>query len=296
MTSWLLALAIVSATSETARATSCAETLAARFAKFTQTRMKLMARCHDLVLSGHTSGACPDSRTAAALDKARTKLHQLIDKRCGGDDETCGTGADDVDLASVGWGVSRCPNVRHGACNGPIHHCGDVADCLACIGETSTDEAVALPYDDLEPHPLTSEVARCQATIGRSVARYFDAMTSAFASCEQRDLDDEVAGTCPDSQKAVPRLVRAGEKLVNRICGACGSGNDLCGGDDIPPDWIGFPSSCPDVTPPGGTTCSHPIDNLVDLIGCVQCVTDYHVRCLDPLAVPSLQSYPAQCR
>jgi hypothetical protein len=271
-------------------------TLAARFAKFTQTRMKLMARCRDQVLAGHTSGSCPDSRTAEQLENARTKLRQLIDKRCGGADETCGTGGDDTDLASVGWDVGQCPNVRDGACTNTINHCGDVAECLTCIGETSADVAIALPYDDLEPNPITSEVERCQATIGRSLARYFDATTGAYANCEQRDLDDKVAGTCPDTQKAVPRLVRAGEKLVNRICIACGSGDDLCGGDDIPPDWIGFPSSCPAVTPPGGTSCGHPINNLIDLITCVQCVGDYHVRCLDPLAVPSLQSYPAQCR
>ncbi len=292
----LFALALTSAPLATAHAVTCADTLAARFAKFTQTRMKLMARCRDLVLAGHTAAPCPDSRTAAALEKARAKFRSIVDKQCGGDDATCGTGGDDTDLASIGWNVSHCPNVRDGSCSNAISHCGDVAECLACIGETSADAAIALPYDSLEPNPVTTEVQRCQATIGRSVQRYFDATTGAFANCEQRDLDGKVAGSCPDTQKALPRLVRAGEKLVNRICGACGSGDDLCGGDDIVPEWIGFPTSCPAVTPPGGTSCARPINQLLDVIACVQCVTDFHVRCLDPLAVRSLQSYPGQCQ
>ena len=294
--SLLCALAILSASLETAHAVTCAETIAARFARLTQTRMKLMSRCHDLVVTGHTAPPCPDSRTAAALEKARSKFHQLVNKSCGGGDETCGVGGDDTDLASIGWNVGQCPNVRDGDCSNSIAHCGDVAECLSCIGQTSVDDAIALPYDSLVAHPLTSEVGRCQATIGRGVARYFDASAGALANCEQRALDGKVAGTCPDTQKATPRLVRAGEKLVNRICGACGSGDDLCGGDDTPPEWIGFPTSCPAVTPPGGTSCARPINQLIDLIACVQCVTDFHVRCLDPMAVPSLQSYPAQCR
>ena len=82
---------------------------------------------------------------------------------------------------------------------------------------------------------------------------------------------------------------------MNRICNACGSSDDICGGDDLIPEWIGFPASCTAVTPPGGSSCAHSINQLTDIIACVHCVTDFAVGCLDPLAVPRLKSYPAQC-
>ncbi len=95
--------------------------------------------------------------------------------------------------------------------------------------------------------------------------------------------------------KAAPRLTRASETLVNRICESCGSSDQHCGGDDLPPEWIGFPGSCPDVTPPGAGSCAHPIHQLSDIVACVGCVTDYTVGCLDPLSVPGLKAYPAEC-
>jgi hypothetical protein len=164
-----------------------------------------------------------------------------------------------------------------------------------CTGEAAVDASVALVYDAFDPSPPLSEVGRCQKSIGRSVARYFDAKTSALAVCEHNDLHGPATGACPDPVKTAPRIFRAGEKLVTRICAACGSTDDICGGDDLLPEWIGFPATCPDVTPPGRSSCAQPINQLIDIVECVGCLTDFQVGCLDPLAVPRLKSYPSEC-
>ncbi len=288
-------LAIVALAAPAARAADCEQTLAAKFAKFTRARTKLMQHCRELVLLGRAPGPCPDYRTTAQIEKARGKLRQAVNEACGGDDKSCGAGGDDVDLATIGWNVPQCPDFQGSGCTNAIGHCDDVADCLVCTGEAAVDTGIALVYDALDPSPALSEVGRCQKSLGRSVARYFDAKTSALAACEHHDLGGPATGACPDPIKTAPRILRAAEKLVNRICNACGSNDDICGGDDILPAWIGFPATCPAVTPPGGSSCAQPITQLIDLIECVRCVTDFQVGCLDPLAVPRLKSYPSAC-
>lgn len=278
-----------------ASAVTCKAAIAASFATFSRQEMKITQRCRELVLLGRATAPCPDYHTTLLLEKARAKLRDRINQRCGGVDKTCGTGGDDVALADVGWDLGQCPNVRDGACSNAIQHCGDVADCLTCIGDTAVTRATALAYDSLTTSVPLGEVARCQQTIGRSVSRYFDSMTSTLAACEQRDLAGLVPGACPDFLKAEPRLERAEEKLVNRICHSCGSSDQICGGDDLLPEWIGFPDTCPDVTVPGGGSCARPVNQLIDLIACVRCVTEFHAGCLDPLAVPTLKPYPGSC-
>lgn len=281
--------------SPAAAAVTCKATIAASFATFARQEMKVVQRCRELVLLGRATAPCPDYHTTLLLDKARAKLRDRINRGCGGADKTCGTGFDDVALADIGWNVGQCPNLHDGGCINGIVHCGDIADCLVCIGDTSVTQATGLAYDSLSTSVPLGEVARCQQTIGRSVGRYFDAMTSTLATCEQRDLDDLVPGNCPDFLKAEPRLERAAEKLVNRICHSCGSSDQICGGDDLLPEWIGFPDNCPDVTVPGGESCARPVNQLTDLIACVRCVADFHVGCLDPLSVPTLKGYPSAC-
>lgn len=292
-----LALAgVLLAATEAAAAKSCEETIAASFTTFVRQHMKLVQHCRELVLIGRMTGPCPDYRTGLLIEKTRAKLRNRINQACGGDDRTCGYGGDDVDLANVGWNIGQCPNVHDGTCTNAIQHCGDVADCLQCIGETAVARATALVYDELTPSSPLSQVGRCQKTIGQSVRRYLDSTIATMATCEQSDFQGPVpGGSCPDLLKAQPRLARAEEKIVDRICHSCGSSDQTCGGDDLLPDWIGFVDQCPAVTVPTGESCARPIHQLVDIIECLRCVTDFHVGCLDPVSVPMLKSYPGSC-
>ncbi len=278
-----------------ARAVDCKSTINAKFVRFTQARMKITQRCRELERVGRVTGPCPDEKATLQIEKARGKLRRAIDEHCGGDDALCGGGGDDVDLATVGWNVGHCPNLHAAHCSNTIGHCGDVAECLLCVGEAAVDQTIDLSYDSLDPDPPGEDVARCQATIGRSVARYLTATSEALQRCEQAMLGNPTPASCPDPVKAMPRMARAEEKLFDRICGSCGSSANGCAGDTVPVSWIGFPASCPAVTVPGGPSCAGPVHTLFDLIDCVQCVTDFHTACLDPLSVPTLRTYPAAC-
>jgi hypothetical protein len=126
-------------------------------------------------------------------------------------------------------------------------------------------------------------------------ARYFSATAAALLFCERRKLAGYDVGPCPDPIRAVPRIEKAADALVTHLCHSCGSSDGICGGDDLTPEWIGFPATCPSVTVPGGASCAHPIHNLTDIVACVRCITDHQVQCLDPLSVPTLGSYPPEC-
>jgi len=59
----------------------------------------------------------------------------------------------------------------------------------------------------------------------------------------------------------------------------------------------GFPANCDDlVVPNGGPSCGGAITTLQSLATCVGCVVRFKTDCLDALSVPTLKSYPAECR
>ena len=282
----------------TAFALSCVDTVASKFNQYTDVRMKALQHCRERVLMGHATGACPDHHTAAKIERAEREMREAISDTCGGADRACGIGGDDSPLPAIGWNIGDCPNIDGGTCGNSIGHCGDVADCLVCLGSTAVDRALALAFDSLTPPPPDSpvfQIQRCQATIGRSVARYFSATAAALLFCERRKLAGYDVGPCPDPRRAVPRIAKAADALVTHLCHSCGSSDGICGGDDLTPEWIGFPATCPAVTVPGGASCAHTIHNLTDIVACLRCITDRQVQCLDPLSVPTLQSYPPEC-
>lgn len=281
-----------------ASALSCVETVAAKFTQLAQVRMKKLRHCRERALLGQANEWCPDHHTAAKLARAEREMRRAISAACGGHDGICGVGDDDSDLTAIGWNVGQCPDIHGGGCSNSIHHCGDVADCLTCIATHAVDDVVSLAYDSFTPAPPDApagEIQACQRTIGRSLARYFSAGLANRLFCEQRVLAGYDVGPCPDPWRAEPRLASAEKALTNGICRSCGLDDGICGGDDLTPEWIGFPMTCPDMHVPNGPSCARAIRNLGDVVACVRCVTDCQVECLDPLSVPTLQSYPAQC-
>ncbi len=271
---------------------ACQREISKGFAKFTQAKMKALGRCHDAVLNGKTAGPCPDGKAGTVIAKAHAKLRSGIDKKCGGSDKVCGSGTDET-LASIGWDVGACRNFESGSCTNTIDDCGDVADCLACVGEAAVDQAVGLYYDDLA---ATSDgvVERCQREIGRSASKAFAAEARALQKCADARLKGS-ATSCPDP-KTNSLIARARAKAVAKICQVCGGSDGVCGGTgDLTPATIGFAPTCPAVTVPGGTACGGPVDDLQGLVSCVSCVTSFKADCTDAIAVPGLEAYPAAC-
>ncbi|MEO6028930.1 MAG: hypothetical protein ABIR79_18865 [Candidatus Binatia bacterium] len=275
---------------------TCRRSVNSNLAKYAQAKLKLLQKCEESIVRGTISGPCPDVSTTAKLTKAAGKLRRAVSQRCGGLDRNCGIGGDDDSLASIGWNIGACPGLETANCSNGITDCNDIVDCLTCVGDAAVEQVVDLSYDALNPSPPGGDLNRCQAAIGKSMARFVAAKSKALAKCEDKALKG-AAGPCPDASKTAPAIARAATKLQTAICRACGGPNRLCGGgDDIAPSMIGFATSCPSVTVPnGGAMCGGAIVTLQDAATCVGCVSQFKTDCLDALGVPTLKSYPGEC-
>ena len=182
-----------------------------------------------------------------------------------------------------------------------------VATCLTRIGEAAVDQATGLYYDALVPDALVptdpkdkaqKALNKCQATIGRAATTFLGAKSKALAKCWMSVNAGKATGTCPDTDgKAAGAIVKAEAKKIAAICKACGGGDKACGGaDDFTPTQIGFAPTCPAVAPPGAASCGGAVGALQDLVGCVDCVTEFKVDCVTLAAVPAFASYPPECK
>jgi len=296
MPALLVLLLGLAATPASADPVACKRAVEQSTAKFVQAKMKALQKCNDAVVSNVSPGPCPDAKASAKIAKAETKLRTTIDGKCGGLDHSCGTGGDDESLASIGWNIGTCPNFENGACNNAIANCDDVSQCLVCIGEKAVDQAIQLYYGSLDQGASASDVIGCQRSIGKNTGKFFAAKSKALQKCEDGVIKGTVAGPCPDAVKAAPAIAKAESKKRAGICKACGGADRSCGGgDDLTPTQIGFTSSCPSVTIPGGASCAHAITTVQDIVDCVDCVTEFKADCIDALTVPELKSYPSQC-
>ncbi len=275
---------------------ACQRAIAKANAKYVQAKVKALQKCNDLVVNNAMPGPCPDATASAKISKAASKLRVAIDKGCGGDDKVCGTGGDDDSLASIGWGSGTCPNFENGSCNNAVTDCGDVSDCLLCVDDAAVNQAMTLYYGSLDQSATDSAVIMCQRAIGKETSKFFAAKSKALQKCEDGVLKGTVTGPCPDGAKAAPAIAKAESKKRAGICKACGGGDRLCGGgDDLSTSQIGFASSCPNVTIPGGASCGGPINTVQDIVDCVDCVTEFKADCLDPVAARGLKPYPSEC-
>jgi hypothetical protein len=284
-----------------ADAVLCQRAIAKESAKHVQATMKALQRCEDRKTAGAlalSTDCAAESGTAKLLAKADTRLRARVVQRCGGLDRTCGTPDDDA-LASIGWG-SACPGFEDSSCTAAIADCSGVATCLACVGRAAVAQAVDLYYDALATSEFGSGSAlnRCQRAIGAETARFFSARSKALQRCRDGRLKGRHTNDCPTpgDGKATAAIAKAEARKVSRICAACGGANAACGGGDDPaPADIGFVSSCPAVTVPDGPSCAGAVGTVGDIVGCVDCVTEFKGDCLDALAVPGLTSYPPEC-
>jgi hypothetical protein len=274
----------------------CQREIAKDFSKYVQAKTKALQKCNEAVAKDKIPGPCPDTPASDKIAKADSKLRAGIAKKCGGSNKSCLDG-DAVPLASIGW-PAACPNFEGGTCTNAISNCDDISDCLLCIGEAAVDQAISLYYDDLETGEFgtNSDLNKCQVAIGKNTAKFLQSKNKALQKCEDGILKGTVVGPCPDSLKAEPAITKAESKKIAKICKACGGPDKTCDGvDDFTPAQIGFPANCPSVTIPGGAACGGAVTTLQDLVDCVDCVSEFKADCLDPLPVPSVVAYPAEC-
>jgi len=300
----VMAVLALAATGHAQSAARCQADTSKAYAKYVQTRSKLLQKCEDGKVSGRlpASQVCAnETQTATLVARARDRLLAKITASCGGADGACGTG-DDLPLASIGWGSDpTCPGFPAGSCSGSIASCGDVGTCVACVGDAAVDQSIALYYGGLASGQFgsASAVNRCQRAIGRYASKFLKAKSKTLARCWQGRFKGQHANDCPSpgDGRAALLIQRAEARARSSLCNACGGADAACGGsDDLTPAQIGFAASCPSVTVPGGSACGGPIGDLSALVDCVACVTEFDVDCVDSLGVHALDPYPAECR
>ncbi len=293
-TAVIVAIVVVVPRLSHADARQCEGAISAASAKFGRFYYQALRKCNDAVLKGSNPGPCPDARTSARLAKLNTKLHLQIATNCGGPDDQCGDG-DDQPLSTIGWDIGMCPNFENGSCTNAIANCGDIADCVSCIDTAAAEQAIALTYGNFTPAPAGSAALVCQRAIGKYTEKYFSAEVRSLQKCETRVLSGSSSGPCPDAV-ASGSIAKAEVRKVRGICKACGGPDHTCGGgDDIDPATIGFPSSCPDVTVPHGSSCAASVTDMSGVVACVDCVATFKGDCVDAASVPALTTYPPEC-
>jgi hypothetical protein len=294
----ILLLAVGTAHAEPDR---CKSAITRASAAFVQAKTAALANCEKDIVLGKlppSTDCHSEPKAAGKIAKAVAKLDSTIAKSCGGADAVCGTPDGDDSPASVGWG-GVCPNFENGGCTNTITHCGDVADCLLCIGEAAVDQAISLYFDAFVPSSPSSDVNRCQREIGRSTANFLRSKSRALAQCWVNVNLGRGTEPCPvpGDGRAESAIAKAEARKIKNICHACGGADHLCNGvGDLAPAAIGFVGSCPNVTVPGGPSCGGAINTLDDLVDCVDCVTEFKVDCTDRAAVPwNADGYPGEC-
>ncbi len=295
----------------------CRSTIIKESGKFVKAKAKALQKCEEAILKGKTGydsppmTRCSDTqgKTAAAITKAESKFKAKIDKACGGADKDCGTG-DDLTLANIGWDIGQCPDFEGHGCTNPITNCGGstsngqgITDCLLCIDEAAVDQAMNLYYDNNQTTQSGSDENKCQITVGKESTKFLLAKSKILIKCEDK-LNQGKTGfssPCPSgdaSGKTQAKIDSAEEKKATKLCKACGGDDRTCGTVDDPNiSTIRMGSSCPDVQIPGGDDCGAigTIDNVQELVQCVDCVTEFKVDCMDAAAAPGQATYSANC-
>lgn len=268
----------------------CRDAVIAASARYTQSATKALASCR----RRRVADCDADTRTVSTLARAAARLQSIVTQRCCGSDRICGT-ADDEPLAAIGWDAGYCPNLDRGECNGLITSAADVATCLVCIGNGAAGDLAAASATG---GPASGPAGGCVTAIGKETARLATTTSKALARCWEARGKGTHANPCPEPGDGLagPAIESAVARATTRLCKACGGPDHACGGpDDLAPAALGFASSCPDVTVPGGATCGGTITTLADLVGCVTCVTAHDGECADHAAAPAFVPYPSAC-
>jgi len=283
-------VAFVAVTAGAAHATpgQCERTIIKETRVYAQKVMQKRRWCEDANLfSGGALGDCSEDGFFVTFKIAslKAKFRKHVEAACR--NET---------LASIGWDIGRCPNFEGGTCSNPIGSVNDIPDCILCINEAADSQALSLYYDGLTVPPPTG-LRACQRQIGASSSSFFSDKLKALTRCELRDLSGNLPGPCSADPKTQQTIEALEQKTTSILCSRCGGPDNHCGGGDDPTTTdIGFTSTCPDVTIPGGPPCGRPVASLSDLVSCVTCVTEFKVDCLSALVAPTLMPYPTECQ
>ena len=160
--------------------------------------------------------------------------------------------------------------------------------------------------------PSGKAVTKCQQTISKETQKFLAAKSKELSKCWDLRLKGKHSDVCPDENadpkstagKAAAKIAKAMATMNDKICKACGGSDKACGGtdgvgnaNDILPSDIGVdPAGCPDVTVPGGGSCSTDFTTTQQVVDCLVCVDMFKADCLAAATYPSeFGAYPSVC-
>jgi hypothetical protein len=200
----------------------CQQAIAKESSKFVQARAQALQKCEDQKVKAKlpaTTDCTTEPETASAIQKATDKLASNVAKQCGGADKSCSSGSDDEPLGSIGWGgTSACPDFESSGCTNAIGHCGDIAECLLCIGEAAVDQGLDLYYGQLDDGEFGEKSAlnKCQRAIGKETTKFLQAKSKALQKCWDARLKTKHSNECPDPGDGKARRDRVRHDLPGR--------------------------------------------------------------------------------
>src|SRR5262249_54313419 len=115
-------------------------------------------------------------------------------------------------------------------------NCGDIliqskdgeADCLSCLAEHHATELVHRVLYSALLAPSSSDIGKCQASIGKNTVAFYLAQSKSLAKCQASLLKGKVS-SCPDD-KTSAAVQKAKDKMSTAIAKACCGDDATCGG------------------------------------------------------------------
>src|SRR5262249_5882970 len=118
----------------------CRETIGKNYVKYVKTVTKIVQKCNEAQVKAGTRQNAPGGNggdfapcdTGGKIPIALQKMKDKITGKCD---------AVTITPAQIGWPGS-CPNFEGGSCNNGIATGNDIADCLACVGNSAVAQAM----------------------------------------------------------------------------------------------------------------------------------------------------------
>ncbi len=274
----------------------CRQTISKEYGKYVKGLSKILQKCNDGSVKDGNGAAAPGGNIPTCDVKAKVgpAAQKMKDKIVGKCDD------DGITPGAAGW-PGTCPNFEGGTCTNAIANGTDIGSCLECIGNAAVTQAMDLYYASLNNAGSDKDLIKCQSTIGKETTKFLQAKQKILDKCRKQVDKGNASLPCPipGDGKAGAAIAKAESKKVGKICKACDteSTNGVTCTSNGQFASIGFTGHCPAVTvPPSGPSCGGPINNLNDLVRCVDCVTEFKVDCMDALGRPDqVAPYPPQC-
>lgn len=227
----------------------CSQTLGKATRKYASTNAKANASCRQADVSGKVTGACPDVKGAAKIQKAADKLAAASAKSCAstcslstdiacvsdslcpplpnaqnpGAQELCSGNFKVFDMGALDFPGALCP----GLLGSDITQSANIGECAALAAAVGAGNLTAATYGSLASSSLqgNKDALKCLGTISKSTRKLSDTIFNGVISCTAAIQSGKVLGnkdTCKDDDpKVAAKIQKAADKLDAGVRKSC---------------------------------------------------------------------------